>query len=184
MFDWLYEGQLGVYLFLAVVAGIFAALFVRERRGRWLYPIIGLALLAVAYFFLDRMVETRREQIARKLQAMANAVRTRDANTIFQHVARDFRVGGMNREAFRGYVDSVMQSRLVDHLTVWDVSFPDDRGAVVLRAKPESTRLGNTPFYLVRAQFVQEGTEWRMQSFQVFNPAVNTETPLDLPGLR
>ena len=183
MFDWLFEGRLSVYLFLAVVALLFVALYWRTRKRYWIIPVAAMGLVLAAYFLMDRFVETRREQITRKLGEMASAVQRRDADTIFRHVAQDFRVGSLDRSAFRGYVESAF-NRGVTSLRVWEFQFPDDTGRVVFFAKPEAPALGATTHYLVRAEFVREGAEWRLRTFQIFNPFVNTETPLEIPALR
>lgn len=183
MFDWLFEGRLPVYLALAVVALVFAAMYVRTRKRYWLYPAGGVVLLMAVYFLLDRLVETRSEQIVRKLNEMAAAVQRRDADAIFRHVSDNFNAGGHNRTDFRRYVELAFQ-RGVNRLTVWDFAFPDDTGRVTFFAKPDGTMPGLGAHYLVRAEFVQEGTEWRLRTFQVFNPVANTTTPLEFPGLR
>ncbi len=183
MFDWLFEGRLAVYLFLAVVALVFVALYWRTRKRYWFLPVAVMGLLLGAYFLMDRLVETRPEQITRKLREMADAVQRRDADTIFRHVAQDFRVGSLDRASFRAYVETAF-SRGVTSLRVWEFQFPDDAGRVVLFAKPEAPALGTTPHYLVRAEFVREGAEWRLRTFQIFNPFVNTDTPLEIPALR
>lgn len=183
MFDWLFEGRVAVYLFLAAVALAFAGLYWRTRKRRWLIPAAAFVLLVAVYFLLDRLVETRSEQITRKLREMAAAVQRRDADAIFRHVAADFRVGGLDRATFRGYVEEAFR-RGVTGLKLWDFQFPDESGAVAFFAKPEGSAVGANVHYRVRARFVQEGAEWRLQTFQVFNPFVNADTPLDLPVMR
>jgi hypothetical protein len=182
VFDWLFEGRLTVYLFLAAVALAFAGLYWRTHKRYWLFPAGAFVLLAAPYFLLDRLVETRSEQITRKLGAMAAAVQRRDADAIFRHIAADFRVAGLDRATFRNYVEAAF-NRGVTGLKVWDFQFTDDSGGVAFFAKPEGTAAGANAHYLVRARFVQEGGEWRLQTFQVFNPLVNTNTPLELPAL-
>jgi hypothetical protein len=183
VFDWLFEGRLPVYLFLGVVALVFAALYVRTRKRFWFYPIGGIVVLVAVYFLLDRLNETRSEQIVRKLREMAAAVQRQDADTIFRHVSENFNAGGHNRSSFRHYVELAFQ-RGVNRLTVWEFQFPDDTGRVTFFAKPDGSLPGLNTHYLVRATFVLEGSEWRLQTFQVFNPFANSTTPLDMPGLR
>src|SRR5262249_5246120 len=136
------------------------------------------------YLLLDRLVETRREQIERKLEAMAAAVKKKDAGTIFQHISESFQVGSLNKSAFRSYVEGHMKRGMATELTVWDIKFPDDTGKVTFSAKPRSN-FGETPFYLVQAEFTRDRDgEWRLKDFQVFNPAVDTKTPMGIPSLR
>ncbi|MFO0846330.1 MAG: hypothetical protein U0797_28800 [Gemmataceae bacterium] len=184
MFDWLFEGRLTVYLALAVAALILLGLWVRDRKRGWLFGVAALTLLAVAYFLLDRAVETGREQIARKLHEMAAAVRARNTDGIFRHISDTFRLQGQNKAGFRGFVEGALRGGGVTELEVWNVQVTDDNGAVSLLAKPKGRLPGTDAYYLVRARFVKESDgQWRLDSFQVFNPFADTTTPLEIPQL-
>jgi HAMP domain-containing protein len=169
MVDWLLEGRLSIYLFLAILAAIFAAFYIRIRKRVWIFPIVALLVLIGVYFLLDRVVETRREQIVRKLNEMAAAVQRRDVDTIFSHISDRFSAEGMSKATFRQYVELAMRSG-VDRLGVWDFHFPEETGRVTFQAKPDGSLPGLGAFYRVRAEFVLEGKEWRLMTFRVFNP--------------
>jgi hypothetical protein len=138
------------------------------QRRLALPPIIlaVLALLAGVYFLLDRLVETRREQITRKLHEMAAAVRTQDLDRIFAHISEQFNVFGKNKAAFRDYVESRFSE--VQELVVWDEQFPDDSGRVVFRAKPKGPRIPEQFQAIVHAEFVRDPDEqWRLRHFEI-----------------
>ena len=71
MFDWLYEGQLAVYLTLAGLAVVAGAFWARQgftlsrQKGQRMnlapWCLGALLVLALGYFLADRLVETRRE---------------------------------------------------------------------------------------------------------------------------
>jgi hypothetical protein len=190
--DWLYEGRQSVYLLLAALAVLVTALWARSgfvlikektyktrygappRRKLAQLPVLLalLALLAAGYFLLDRLVETRREQIERKLQVMAAAVRTRNVDAIMEHISEQFRFQNMDRSAFRGMVDGAVRNGAVNDLVVWNVQFPDDSGRVTFMAKPKGSRVQDNAGFLVRAEFVQDADgQWRLRTFQVFFPS-------------
>lgn len=184
MFDWLFEGRFAVYLFLAVVGLICFGLWWRDRKRHWLVPMVAVALVLVVYFLLDRIVETRGEQIARKLQEMAAGVDAGDASKIFKHISDRFDFQGSNKSRFRTAVEAILRSRRVTGLAVWDFRFPDDTGKVLFRANPRGNEPGLGVPYLVRAQFVRDGDgEWRLQSFTVHNAFAETDKPLHIPQL-
>lgn len=184
MFDWLFEGRLTVYLVLAIAASALVALWIRDRRKIWLGGAAFLAILAGLYLLLDRVVETRHEQIERKLQHMAAGVRTRNVDAIFNHISDRFRFQGMNKSTFRAYVERAMKNRGVDDLIIWNVQRVEENGQVAFNAKPRGSLTGTDVPYLVRARFVQDSPgEWRLESFQIYNPYVNTTQPLDIPAL-
>ena len=71
MFDWLFEGHLSVYFLLTAMAALFIVLGVRTRKRRWYAVAAGAVAVAGLYCVLDFAVETDREQIQRKVRAMA-----------------------------------------------------------------------------------------------------------------
>jgi hypothetical protein len=185
VFDWLFEGRIEVYCLLGVVAVILLLVWWRSRKPAFLLAAAAVAALAGAYFILDRLVETPREQIVRKLQEMADAVKARDADAIFKHIAKDFNFRGQNRDAFHGAVESVLNRGLIGELVIYDPDWrdPGDENVRPVRfmAKPKGGAVGDQPAYFVRAKFVREADgQWRMQSFRVYNPVAG-EQEMDIP---
>ena len=189
MFDWLFEGRTIVYVLLGVAAAALLYLgFTRKRRGLLVAGGIVAALIGL-YFLLDRLVETDREQIRRSLSDMADAVKAADTERILSHISPKFSAWGMDRAAFRGYVDRNLRGRLVDELLIWDVAFPNGgtptaNGTieVTFRAKPKSARLGMTPDFRGEATFARDSDgQWKMTGFKIFNPLIDASTPLERP---
>jgi hypothetical protein len=188
VFDWLFEGRPVVYWLLAALAAVLLVGWWTTRKRALLLSVGAAAALAGVYFVLDRAVETPREQIERALTEMAAAVRTRDAEAIFRHIAADFRFRNQDRAAFRAYVETAFQRGLVGELEVWEFQWPeagdDHTRRVEFDAKPKGGMVPEGAFYLVKATFVREADgRWRLKGFEVFNPAVDTRRPIDIPGL-
>ena len=74
MFDWLFEGWLEIYILLAVLAFARILAVWPFRRKVWLITLFSVIALIGVYWLLDRLVETDREQIERKLTALAVAM--------------------------------------------------------------------------------------------------------------
>jgi hypothetical protein len=144
----------------------------RDAHRRLAVPPIVLAVLAVlagVYFLLDRLVETRREQITRKLHEMAAAVRARDVDRIFAHFSEQFsvqtRAGRRNKADFRSDVEANLD-RITD-LVVWDVQFPDDSGRVNFRVNPKGPQVDGLQV-TVRSEFVLDpDQQWRLRHFEI-----------------
>jgi hypothetical protein len=191
VFDWLFEGHPRVYLILAGLAVVLVALWVRDRKGRWLVGAGVVFLLAGLYFLLDRLVETAPEQIQRKLQEMATGVKARDTGRIFNHISPQFRRGTLDRDKFRSRVDQVMRDQRVKSIEVWDFRFPTGGprdGSKPVRVVFQVKAFGANPReeMLVRceADFVRDPDgQWRLQTFQVFQPFVDSTQPLSIPYL-
>jgi hypothetical protein len=200
VFDWLFEGRLAVYVALAAVAALLLARWWQTRRGAWLVGAACALALAGAYYVLDRARETYREQIGRKLQEMSAAVRPRDTERICTHISEAFQLQGVGKAGFCQFAERMMRTGQVTDLAVFDVGFPpgfkvpfEDRSGgtprrteqarVSFRAKPKGTAPGTGVAYLVEATFLRDPDgQWRLQTFQVFNPAGTNET-LPIPQL-
>jgi ketosteroid isomerase-like protein len=187
VFDWLFEGRTAVYCLLGVVAAMLLLVWWRTRKRNVLLAALAVAALAGVYFVLGTLVETPRKQIERKLHEMAAAVQARDADGVFKHIARDFKFRGMDRPQFRGYVDTALQRGIITELVIYDVEWPDGGDGrtrpVEFMAKPKGPVLGDQPAYRVTAKFVREDDgQWRMQSFEVYNPVAGKE-PMNIPAL-
>ena len=179
--DWIYEGRLSVYFALATVAAILIGLWWRDRQSAWLAAILPVVLLAVLYFLLDWSVETRGEQISRKLHEMAAAVRARDASRILGHLSPQFTYRGTTHEAFRKHVEATLRDGWIDELTIWDIR-PEGEG-VRLLAKPKG-RVAVGLSFLVRTRWVQDADmQYRMATFEVFHTFADTDKPVDVPNL-
>ena len=200
MFDWLFEGQTTVYVVLAAATVILFVAWWQTRKRYWFYGTVAFLALIGLYFLLDRLVETDREQIERKLNEMAAGVRERNVDRIFAHVSEQFRLNNSDRAAFRAFAEGAIRTGQVTEVRVRDPQFPDDfrsterrtvRGAsqqvqlarVQFRALLEGPQLTNAQF-LVRATFVRDPDgQLRLLDFQLFNPFVDQNQPIQLPQL-
>jgi hypothetical protein len=177
--DWLYEGRLSVYLFLAAIA-VALVFFWWQRRKRYFLFGAGLFLVLMGvYYLLDRAVETDREQIVRKLETMAAAVKAKDASAIFQHVSDDFRSpGGKNKKDFQAFAESTIKSRTVTEVKVWGFRFDGDpsreRKTCIVNFQVKVTgNFGNVGElgYPCEATFDFDARHgWRLKGFRLFEP--------------
>jgi len=188
VFDWLYEGRQAVYLVLACLAVLFVALWTRNRKRRWLYlAAVPLVLIGV-YFLLDRLVETRREQIGRKLNEMAAAVRARDVGRILDHTSERFRWeqgSSPDKATFRRKVEEAVRTGLVSEVVVWAIEPNAEPGRVTFMAKPKGASVPDHPGFPCEAEFVQDlDGQWRMARLAVFKGGPGPRELLDIPQLR
>src|SRR5262245_27176802 len=189
MFDWLIENPTPVYLLLGVAAVGLVAAFWFTRKRHWLIGLAVAAVLALAVFLLSFFVVTDGKQILNAITEMRAAVQRRDTDGIVKHLARDFQLQGHDRNRFRSSVEQVFKNGIVDDVEVWEfdemkVDRPAKQASLAFKAKPKKAgrEVSETGVYLVRAAFVLEDDgQWRMKTFQVFNPFVETNTPLQVP---
>ena len=93
MFDWLFEGHRhpAIYICLAAAAVLFLVIWYRTRKRRWLIAAAVPAALAGLYWLLDVAVETDREQIERKIHALADGFQApANLDAVFDNVSDNF----------------------------------------------------------------------------------------------
>jgi hypothetical protein len=180
VFDWLFEGRSEIYWLLGILALILVVVWWRVRKRNLLLAAGGVAALTVIYFFLSTIHETPRAQVKRKLHEMGDAVKARNAEGIFKHVANDFKFRGQDRATFRRSTETVLSRGLIDEVVIYGETWPEGSNERTLlvdfMAKPKGGGLGEQPAYPVKAKFVrEEDGQWRMQTFDVYNPVLQKE---------
>jgi hypothetical protein len=200
VFDWLFEGRPAVYVVLAAAAVVLFVAWWQTRKRYWFYGTVAFLALVGLYFLLDRLVETDREQIVRKVEEMSAGVRDRNVDRIFANVSEQFRLNNSDRAAFRQFAERAIRAGDVTDVTVWEFQVPEDFRTKVRRTgttgpqeldaarvsfmvKPQGPRLG-APFFRCDATFVREADgQWRLFAFQLFQPGVDSNQPFQIPQL-
>jgi 4-amino-4-deoxy-L-arabinose transferase-like glycosyltransferase len=180
--DWLYEGVTAVYLLLAALAALLLWGWWRDRKIASLLGLLVIALAAGAYLALDWLVETRGEQISRRIRELAAAVSRKDARALLTHLSpTQFRHLKKGPEAFLARVDALWQDGWFDSVTVWDIRPGPPGSPTLLSAKPRGGVAPSVPF-LVRAHWHEERPgAWLLSSFSVHKTFADSDAPLDLP---
>jgi hypothetical protein len=187
VFDWLFEGRPFVYVILGAAAVVLLALWWRTRKRHYLFAVGGVAALAAVYLLLSVVKETDSRQVNRKLQEMADGVNGNNLDRSFSHISDSFQLSGMNKSAFRQRANDAMQRHQVRDMVIWDVLIEElsreARSArVAFRVKAHASGAADEAHFLCRSQWVLDPDgQWRLQSFQLFHPFVNTEQPISLP---
>jgi hypothetical protein len=186
--SWLFEGSPTVYFLLACAAVLCAVAWWRTRKRKYLIGAAVAGGLLLGVYALDRLVESDGEQIERKLHEMAAGVTARDYDRVFQHVSDSFLVGAVNKSGFRRYTDVHARQFNVAGMSIWDVtptnvSRERRRADVEFRFRVRTNLTDGREFFLARTVFALDPDgQWRLQSFQIFNPVVDTNQPMHIHG--
>jgi hypothetical protein len=185
LFDWLFEGRPSVYIALVGVAVILLILW-WQRRKRWcLIAVAIVAALAGLYALLDVNVETDREQIVRKINAMIAAVNAHNLDAAFTHISDQFRSErGKSKADLRAMAEMYLNQRIVETVKAWDITMPE---------RPSREHPPARVFFSVKASGVQEFLAdcdatfdfdaqhgWRLRSFRLLKPQTNEEWGLNI----
>jgi len=188
MNNWLADSAPLVYMLLGTAAVILAVVWWRTRRGWFLIGTGVLGLLVGSIFLLRAWYPSDSEQLIHAVQDMSAALHARNMDRIFAHISDNF---GFHRHAkpeFRRLCEEVLHRRDVTECVVWDfvpeeVSRARGTGKLSFNVKPRGNWGSGAEFYLCKAEFVLEADgQWRMKTFEIFNPYVDTSHPMDIPG--
>jgi hypothetical protein len=185
LFDWLFEGRTSAYVILAALA-VFLLLVWWQTRRRWLLAgVLVAAALVGLYALLDKAVETDREQIVRKVHAMAAAVNARAVDALFENISDNFRSPqGKNKQQFRSLIADYLQRRMVNNVRVWDIVCVDPPSRdhppsrVFFSAKAES---GSELLADCDATFDYDAEHgWRLRSLRLLKPQTTEDWQIQL----
>jgi hypothetical protein len=188
MLDFLVEESGLLYAVLFLIAAISCFLYWNRRQARYVWVGAVCIVLVAGLWFLSSRYESDGQQVTRKIDEMGKGVEARDLDRIFANISNSFRFENLDKKGFRKGAEDIIHRRDVTQVLVWEfavdsLSREKREANVTFRAKPKGNFAGEN-YYLVRAHFVLDpDDQWRMQTFQVFNPFVDTKTPLQIPGL-
>jgi hypothetical protein len=178
-----------VVVVLAVGAVVCFVGYWRTRQRKHLIGLgISLALIGVVWLIAS-LIPTDRRAIEKSLMDIVAGIRNRSTDQVFANLSDDFRYRTHNKSSFRGIVDSHIRVGDAADLEVWDyevdnISRAEKKAEVHFNVRSSGAVPSGREFFLCKAKFVlEQDGKWRMQSFELFNPFVETNRPLDIPGL-
>lgn len=172
---------------LALLALALLVAYWTSRKRKYAVAVgalLGLIALAwlIAYF-----LPTDRKAIEAAINDMAAGVRSRNADQIFAHFAKDFRFRTMNKKDFQQRAEPLIRGAIVSDILIIgydkvDISRGSKKAELEFRVKPIGG-VSEGLFYVCRARFVLEDDgQWRMQTFDLY-PPVGDPRPIEIPGL-
>lgn len=178
-----------VVVVLAVVALVFFINYWRTRQRKHLAGLgISLALFGVVWYIAS-LIPTDTRAIEKSLMEIVAGIRNRNTDQVFANLSEEFRYRTHNKSSFRDRVDRHIRAGDAADLELWDyepdmISRAEKKAEVHFNVRSSSVTPSGREFFLCRAKFFLENDgKWRMQSFELFNPFVETNRPFDIPGL-
>jgi hypothetical protein len=182
LFDWLFEGRTSVYVILAALAVFLLLLGGQTRKRWWVIAAVVVAATIGLYALLDRLVETDREQIVRKINAMAAAVNAHNLNAAFADFSDQFRTrGGKTKNELQAAAQSYLATKIVERVDVWDIVLSErpsrEKGETQVRF---SAKTHGVQEFLTDCEAIFEFRPehgWQLKSFRLLKPQTNEEWP-------
>lgn len=161
----------------------------QSSSRRYLIAAAVVALVAMLGLFIcDRLFESDKEQIVRKLNEMSDGVRTRNLDLTFSHLSDKFRVQSTDKPTLRTLGDRAIQSGQVTEIRIWAIEFesfdPEGGKAVVnFRFKVIGEMMRGENQFIGEGTFVREPDgQWRAIKWRAF-PFSGKKDEYPLQGL-
>jgi len=178
-----------VVVILALIELALLVAFWTMRNRKYAAAMLAVGAAFVAVWLIARFLPTDRKAIESAIDDMAAGVKNRNPNQIFAHLAKDFRFRSLDKDAFQRLAESHVRGGTVDEVRIlsyekFDIRKGEKKADVEFQVKPFGRATGETLYYLCRARFVLEADDkWRMQTFELYNPFVESNRAIDIPGV-
>jgi hypothetical protein len=188
MSSWLVDDPTLIYMLLGTAAVAFAVLWWKTRKTGYAYGAGTAVALMGALFLLGTWVDTDQKRLRRALEEMAAGVTAHDLDRVFEHISADFQYRGHDKLAFRLKADEAIRARHVESVQVWDfepiaIDRPRRSASMAFRVKGKGNWSTGKEYYRCLAEFVLDpDSQWRMRGFKIFNPLVETDQEIAIPG--
>jgi hypothetical protein len=177
-----------VIIILSLIALVLFVAFWTTRKSKYVGGAV-LALSAIVLVWLiARAIPTDRRALEAALNDIAAGVNARNTDRVFANLSADFTYRTYNKSSLQGRADSHIRRGDIDDLEIWNievtsVSRKDKKADVEFNVRPIGISQRGE-FFLCRSVFVLEDDgKWRMKTFELYNPFVETNRAIDFPGL-
>ncbi len=184
--SWFVDNANALYVLLGIVAAGLLAMCWLNKRVKFLGYAAGVVVLIGLVWLMTQFGNSDAKQLETNVNAMADAVVAGKVDELFKHVSKDFNYKGMSREILNVAAQREMRAGRVKGLRI--SSF---RVEEVSRANKSATTSflvrvtgDGEGFFRTQADFVLEGDQWKLKSMRFYNPAVEQDKEIDLPGIR
>lgn len=184
--NWLVENSTGVYLLLAVVAVGLAAFGWLQQRVKFYAYAVGVLVLLLLVWLLINHAPSDRRQLEDNVHAMKDAVLLGSDEALLKHLSKDFRYQNATRDDIARAAREAVKGNRVESIRITKFSTDEinrDKKSARVRFRVTAWAAGqDQPFmFNVIADFVLEGTEWKLRTVRFLNPWVNQDEEIVAP---
>ena len=188
--NWLVQNAGVLYTLLAIIAVGFVVAWRFNSRVIYLgYAAVTLCVLAALWLAI-RFVPSDRLQIETNVHAMSNAIVAGKVDDLFKHVANDFNYKGLTRDGLYEVARQSIQANKVREIritafSIEDVSHANKFAKARFRVSVWADGHEQPFVFVTQADFKLEGDgrAWKLKTMRFYNPFVDQDKEIDLPGI-
>lgn len=187
--NWLVQNAGVLYTLLAIVAAGFVVAWRFNQRAAYLgYAAATLGVLAALWLAI-RFIPSDRRQIENNVHAMTDAIVAGKVDDLFKHVASDFNYKGLSRTGLYEVARQSMQANRVREIritafSIEEVSHTTKSAKARFRVSVWADDYEQPFVFVTQADFKLDGSAWKLKTMRFYNPFVDQDKEIDLPGIR
>ena len=188
--NWLVENAVTLSIVLGLLAaGLVGYARLNQQVKYLVYAFIVLALLAV-FWMLITLIPSDRRQLEDNVHAMKDAVVNGRPDDLMKHISKDFRYKSLTRDQLAERAQQLVRENQIRDVRITKFAVDElsranksakARFRVTVWAKETGEPVG---MFVVQADFVLEGEDWKLKTVRFYNPMVNQDQEVDLSFLR
>lgn len=187
--SWLADNATAIYILLAIIAAGLVVVWRFNQQLKYLIYAGGVLVFLVLTWLVVTNVPSDRQQLEGNVHAMANAVVDGKVNELLNHVSKDFKYKGLTREKLGELAQQSVQNNKVREVRITnfnlvELSRTTKIAKTSFRVSAWSADIDQPYMFMTQADFVLEGEQWKLTTLRFYNPLVNQDQEMDLPGVR
>jgi hypothetical protein len=185
--SWLVDNANALYVLLGIVAAGMVVGFWFNRRVKFLAYAVGIFTLMGMLWLLTLFVPTDRKHLDSAVKVMAQAVEEGKVDDLFKYISNDFQYKGMTRKELYDKAQLAIRLHKVNEIRISDfrveeLSRTNKTAKTRFRVSAWAAGVEQPYLFITQADFVLEGNQWKLKTMRFYNPLVDQDKEIDLPG--
>jgi hypothetical protein len=185
--SWLTDNATTLYILLGLMAAALLMIWRSNRQNKYLGGAVGALLLMGLIWVLSRFHISDSKQLEMTVQAMANAVAAGKVDDLFKHISNDFQYKGMTRDEVYEKSQTAIRFHKVKEVhianfIVEELSRTKKTAKTRFRVSAQVAELDRPYVFVTQADFVLEAEQWKLKTMRFYNPLVDQDKEISLPG--
>ncbi|MBI3821250.1 MAG: hypothetical protein HY289_01055 [Planctomycetes bacterium] len=184
--SWLLDNTMTFSILFGIIAAALVYAWYSTRRNVYLYGAGSAIALIVLLWALTRLIVTDARQLEDNVHAMAEAVMAGKTDDLFKHVSKDFRYHETTRDELNARARKQIEGRKVADIRITKFKVEEvSREKKFARTSflASGSGEGFQFLYRVETDFILEGDAWKLKTMRFYNPLVNQDQEIRLPGI-
>src|ERR1700686_2420325 len=184
--SWLVDNATTLYILFGLIAVALVMIWRSNRQNKYLGYAAGAVGMLVVVWLLTLVVPSDSKQLEINVNAMAQAVMDGKVDDLFKHISNDFKYHTLTRDDLYKATQTAIKTHKVDGIGVSRFKVEElSRDKKFARASFVIAGAADAANFIYRGEtdFVLEGEAWKVKTMRFYNPVVNQDQEIRLPGI-